>query len=940
MRNLLKVNMLAVASLAAVMSCTKEPEAPAGDQLQELHFIVKTAENAPVKSFIENEQDGTYTPKWSNGDELALFVGDITSSTSAPTATLSNTTADGPTASFDGTVPTSLTEGSFLSFSPAGAFAKGYTDGTVGINLSEIQNPSNLTIDEACDVLVAKPCDYLAENGTVNIENLYFKRIFSVVKVNLKGVEALNGEKVTSFTFNAPVTLTGRAAVDLSTASISKWNVDNKSVTAKYSEDYPAFGGTDGLDNSVWLVVNPSTVASESTITFSGETENYTFSKEVTLTKDLVFPQGQIAVINLTIGEGNYAGKAPVTQLVPDGEYVIAYGKNIMTVGTASNKYRGVATLPETANTDGSYSVAEEAAWELKWNSESDTYSIKSVSENSYLNWTSSTSLTLNSSTPTNYSITKKEDGTYNIGSTSGTNTRYIGYNVQDPRFAMYLSDQTSQPIDLKLYTAKVAKAAEITVQGTLALKADSADGNISVSWKNVDLSSTAVAVYQDESCTIKEESWISVVINDDKTAIHYAVLNNDTESERKAYIKVEAASEDGESKVSKVIVVTQAKAESETMVTYPYTESFAESQGDFTIEDLTMPSPLTYVWNYTTYSGGNYMKASAYVSGTNYATESWLISPVVDMSSAENPVLSFMNVARYGSNENLTLWAREKGGDWTQLSFSNYGSGSDWTFVNNTVDVSAYTGKTLQFAFKYVSTSSGASTWEIKNVEVKEYVAPTLTSIAWTGYTTTYTVGDTFKADGTVTAYYSDGSSSDVEATFSTPDMSSEGTKTVTVTYEDKTTTGEIIVKAASTGGEELNTYISTFIDKNLSTNEANGIAWTASIDANSFESASPSRGVQFGSAKGKFTITGKGVSGSIKKITMIVSTNGTANANTIDVTIGGTTIGSQVALGKSNNYEISFESGTALVGDIVISVNDSNKSVYFKSITINPTN
>ena len=53
----------------------------------------------------------------------------------------------------------------------------------------------------------------------------------------------------------------------------------------------------------------------------------------------------------------------------------------------------------------------------------------------------------------------------------------------------------------------------------------------------------------------------------------------------------------------------------------YPYTETFAESQGDFTIDDVTLPSEVTYVWKYTTYNGGNYMKASAFVNKTNYST-------------------------------------------------------------------------------------------------------------------------------------------------------------------------------------------------------------------------------------------------------------------------------------------------------------------------------
>ena len=233
----------------------------------------------------------------------------------------------------------------------------------------------------------------------------------------------------------------------------------------------------------------------------------------------------------------------------------------------------------------------------------------------------------------------------------------------------------------------------------------------------------------------------------------------------------------------------------------YPYSESFATDMGKFSINDVSLPSQLTYVWKWASAEYG--MKASAFIKPTNYASESWLISPVIDMSKAVKPELSFENVARFGSNSNHTLWAREKDGEWAQLTISNYGSGKDWTFVKNTIDVSAYAGKTLQFAFKYVSTTDGAGTWEIKNIKLDESsdVPAVLESISWTGYTTAYTVGDAFKKDGTVTATYSDGSTEDVSsaASFSTPDMSTAGTKTVTVSYQGKTTTGTITVKQAS---------------------------------------------------------------------------------------------------------------------------------------------
>ena len=68
--------------------------------------------------------------------------------------------------------------------------------------------------------------------------------------------------------------------------------------------------------------------------------------------------------------------------------------------------------------------------------------------------------------------------------------------------------------------------------------------------------------------------------------------------------------------------------------------------------------------------------------------------------------------------------------------------------------------------------------------------IIPTLTTITvdYTNAQTTFTVGDTFSSEGlVVTAHYSDGTSEDVtNYTVSQPDMSTAGSKTITVTYEN----------------------------------------------------------------------------------------------------------------------------------------------------------
>lgn len=310
MKRIIKSLAIAAVSALAFISCSREQNPISKDN--GIHFTIRTSENPQVKSFIENNLDGggTYTPKWSKGDELAMFVGGITDKTE-PTATLKNINEKGETAYFEGTVTGIETAGTFKSFTPAAAFAKGYDTGNVGITLAAVQKPSSLTIDEACDILVAKESNYEVIDGTAAINDLFFKRMFSVVKVALKGPASLNGEKVSKFSLTAPegTVLTGRAAIDLTTATIDTWTIQNNSVTATYSEDAPIFGGAANLENEVWLVVNPGTIESGAKVVFAGETAKYTFSKEVTLSKALTFPESQLAVINLTLAEENCTAK-------------------------------------------------------------------------------------------------------------------------------------------------------------------------------------------------------------------------------------------------------------------------------------------------------------------------------------------------------------------------------------------------------------------------------------------------------------------------------------------------------------------------------------------------------------------------------------------------------------------------------------------------------
>ena len=153
------------------------------------------------------------------------------------------------------------------------------------------------------------------------------------------------------------------------------------------------------------------------------------------------------------------------------------------------------------------------------------------------------------------------------------------------------------------------------------------------------------------------------------------------------------------------------------------FSETFASGQGEFTIQDVTLPEELTYVWNHD----ANYscMKASAYV-GQAYATESWLVSPAIALANAAT--LKFDQAVNYASPDGAlaVMVSTNYNGDvntatWTELSLSQWPAGNNWTFINSTADLSQFAGQSVTIAFKYTSTTSASATWEVKNLVVEE---------------------------------------------------------------------------------------------------------------------------------------------------------------------------------------------------------------------------
>jgi hypothetical protein len=154
------------------------------------------------------------------------------------------------------------------------------------------------------------------------------------------------------------------------------------------------------------------------------------------------------------------------------------------------------------------------------------------------------------------------------------------------------------------------------------------------------------------------------------------------------------------------------------------FQDDFSGGIGAFTAYSVTGAQG----WQQTSFGNpGPSAQMNGY-SGGPVTNEDWLITPAIDLSGVSNTVLFFDTVKRYaGPDLEVYMSTDYAGGNpntsgtWTLLSpalDSNINSWDSWTNSGN-VDVSSADGQTLFIGFKYTSTSSAASTYELDNVTV-----------------------------------------------------------------------------------------------------------------------------------------------------------------------------------------------------------------------------
>ncbi|GAB1416111.1 hypothetical protein MASR2M117_15170 [Paludibacter sp.] len=159
----------------------------------------------------------------------------------------------------------------------------------------------------------------------------------------------------------------------------------------------------------------------------------------------------------------------------------------------------------------------------------------------------------------------------------------------------------------------------------------------------------------------------------------------------------------------------------------FDFSETFSTSLGDFTPVNISGYQNWYWKDKYGAYISG-------FANGINNDNEDWLISPTLDLSNMKSATLKFEHALNYSPNEtdkisNHTLWisnnykndGNTSTAQWTQINIPVMPAGNNWTYVNSgEISVpAAFLSKDINFAFRYLSNSAVAGTWEIKNLSL-----------------------------------------------------------------------------------------------------------------------------------------------------------------------------------------------------------------------------
>jgi hypothetical protein len=130
--------------------------------------------------------------------------------------------------------------------------------------------------------------------------------------------------------------------------------------------------------------------------------------------------------------------------------------------------------------------------------------------------------------------------------------------------------------------------------------------------------------------------------------------------------------------------------------------------------------------WTIGTFGGKQYANITNYANATNTACETWLISPSLNLSSFNNPILSFISACNYnGPVLEVFISTNYSSGNpsmatWTPITANLSAGGFAWTNSGN-ISLTPYKNSSFKVGFKYTGTASSGKTWELDDISILE---------------------------------------------------------------------------------------------------------------------------------------------------------------------------------------------------------------------------
>ena len=833
-----------VAGMAALFaSCNKQEEIVAPESKTVEMTIVAGSED--TKTVLGN--DGAVT--WSaTGEQLAVMEAATVSGTGTTTA--KKTSDDGVTSDEGATMTFKVslnakTANSFDYYAlyPNSAYVDTPSDFTKGkVELASTQAPTESSFGPSADVLVAKPVTGL--NAQPTELNLQFARVIAVGKMTIKNLNTEENVQKVTFTVEGKA-VTGKSYINFTNAEgveygYSTYGVDN--VVLDYSGKTIAANGMTAIF-TCW----PFALAANETFSVVVETENYTFTKDITLAegKSLEFNVGRASAFNVNFDgiEGVEKAHPTVYTLVEDAakiadgaEYLIVYNGEVAMGEFNTNNYYGKVSVSAVNKVINITSEAVNVITLEAGETAGQYYMIDS--DGKYLYWSSGNTVNRGDKGATDkYLWTIEKDKITNVGDTE----RRLQYNTSSPRFACYTGSQK----DVTLYVNEASLVPSLSTPTTLM--ADAEGSTITVAWdavanaesydvtcagqiKNVtetEAKFTDVAVGTYEVSVVAKGTGFknskaavtSVIVG--KPTLGKPVIKTVSETANGFYAELEAAVQYAESYAWDLYegsVADDKLVGTGTNATEKFSIKINET--DFFIPEF-VPE--------TTYYLVITAKATAYTSSVSDAV-SFTTAAEANDGSLEKPFTAAEAITAIDAGGDLTnKYVKGVITEVTEFN-STYGS-ITYNIESGEKTLMVYSGLDLgkaQFSSKSDlkindevlvcgTLKKYNSTYEfVKNnyLVTLNGSSEVYVGLKVSGQTTTFNVEDEFVFGGTVVQDWRGKDDIDVtsSATFSGYDMNNAGTQTVTVTVGEDSTTYEITVKEAGAPGGDPVTYTALF--------------------------------------------------------------------------------------------------------------------------------